>query len=181
MNEFFANVIWLLHIAFILFYTIVPFTDIHKFPELHILMLATGPLLWVHWLCNSDECSLTRLELMLRGDIEKRESFFYNLVSPIYQPTDDRQVRQIMWAVSIGLWLVTLSKFIKNPCIFKNFFDRALGRTPSHKVGHVGDQSTVIGVVTSSGVSEDGMTVLSKQRVLTKYISEPSRFSTTVV
>jgi len=177
MNEFFANAIWLLHIAFILFYTLTPFTDIHKFPELHILMLFTGPLLWVHWLCNSDECSLTRMELMLRGDIEKRESFFYNLVSPIYQPTDDQQVRQIMWVVSIGLWLITLSKFIKNPCIFKDFFNRALGRAPA-----VGSQPTVVGVVTtSSGVSEDGQTVLSKQRVVTRYISQPERFATTIV
>lgn len=124
MHLLLANLVWVLHILFVLFFVTVPFLDIMEYPELHILHLMTGPLLWVHWLANSDECALTRIEMFFRGDAEKTNSFFYNLVQPIYQPTDDRVLRQGIWVVSIGLWLITLTKFIKNPCVFKAFLGK---------------------------------------------------------
>jgi len=174
MNTFLANLIWLLHFAFILFYTITPFTDIHRFTELHILLLFAAPCIWVHWLANSDECALTHLEMFFRGgDIEKTDSFFYNLVQPVYQPTDDRHVRQFIWFASIALWLITLVKFIKNPCVFKNFFRRAFGERAD-------GNPTVMGIVTtSSDVLEDGQ-VLSTKRVVTRYTSPPERFASII-
>lgn len=169
MNTFLANLIWLLHIAFIIFYAVTPFTDIHRFPELHILLLFTGPCLFVHWLANSDECALTHLEMLFRGG-EKTESFFYNLVQPVYQPTDDRQVRSFIWAASIALWLITLVKFIKNPCVFKDFFRKALGKqTDSNPVA--------VGVITTSSSLDDGKVQASTRRLVARYIQEPSRVS----
>lgn len=131
MQHFLANLIWVLHILFVLFFVSVPFLDIMEFPELHVLHLMCGPLLFVHWLANSDECALTRIEMFLRGDAEKTNSFFYNLVQPIYQPTDDRLMRQGIWVVSIALWLITLTKFIKNPCVFRSFLHKARYGTSS--------------------------------------------------
>ena len=78
MHLLLANVIWALHILFVLFFVTVPFLDIMEHPELHILHLMTGPLLFVHSLANSDECALTRIEMLFRGDAEKGNSFFYN-------------------------------------------------------------------------------------------------------
>lgn len=180
MNQFLANLIWLLHIAFILFYVITPFTDIHKYTEMHILMLATGPLLWIHWLCNSDECALTHLENFFRGGVEKKDSFFFNLVQPIYQPTNDQQIRQFIWVASISLWLITLAKFIKNPCVFKNFFRRAIHGPLVDQSISDGARPSVVGVITtSSGVSENGQT-LTRKRVVTRYISQPERFASII-
>jgi len=121
LSQFFANLIFALHIFFVLFYTLVPFTDIKRHPELHILHLFTGPLLFIHWLANSNECALTHMESILRGGVEPENSFFYNLVDPIYRPTSDDAVKQFIWVVSIALWLVTLVKFIKNPCVLTDF------------------------------------------------------------
>jgi len=124
MNTFLANLIWILHICFVLFFVVTPFLDIEEYPELHILHLMCGPLLFIHWIAGSDECALTRMEMFFRGTEEKQTSFFYNLVQPIYQPTDDRLIRQWIWVVSIALWLITLTKFIKKPCVFRNFLTK---------------------------------------------------------
>jgi hypothetical protein len=125
MNEFLANLIFVLHILFILFFTLVPFTNIKSFPELHILHLFTGPLLFVHWLANSSDCALTQMERFFRGDdFSDDKSFFFNLVNPIYKPTDDAVLKQIIWALSIGLWLITVTKFIKNPCVLRDFWNK---------------------------------------------------------
>jgi len=121
MNTFLANLIFILHILFILFYVVVPFLNIKKHPELHILHLCTGPLLFIHWIANSSECALTRLEMFFRGETEQSNSFFFNLVNPIYKPAGDHEIRQLIWVLSIGLWLITLTKFIKNPCVMTDF------------------------------------------------------------
>lgn len=172
INGFLANVIWVLHILFILFFCLVPFFDIQKTPELHILHLFTGPLLFIHWIANSDECALTRLELMLRGgSIQKNESFFFNLVEPIYKPTGDAEVRKVIWALSIGLWLITVSKFIKNPCVFKDFFSRAMhgGRLPSSSVEQV------------QALQGSPQVVVVKKRVLRSYTSPTGQTAATIV
>ena len=121
LSRFVANLIFVLHLAFILFYALTPFTNIKRHPELHILHLFTGPLLFIHWLANSNECALTYLENALRGGVEPENSFFYNLVDPVYRPTSDAAVKQLIWVVSIALWLITLVKFIKNPCVLVDF------------------------------------------------------------
>jgi hypothetical protein len=153
MHLIFANIIWILHILFVLFFTGVPFLDIKRFPELHILHLMTGPLLWVHWLANSDECALTRIEMFLRGDTEKGESFFYNLVAPIYAQSDDTAIRQTIWFVSIVLWLITLTKFIKNPCVFKTFMHKLRngGRTAADETAGVTTLKEVVIIKEAGG------------------------------
>jgi len=123
-----------LHILFILFYVLIPFVPIHIMEELHILHLATGPLLFVHWGLNSDECCLTQMECAITGK-PKGDSFFYKLVSPIYHQADDCDVRRMVWIVAIILWLITVAKFIRQPQALKTFWRRVKdvmsGRAPS--------------------------------------------------
>jgi hypothetical protein len=136
MNTFAANLIFILHLLFIAFYSVVPFLDFTRFPELAILHLATGPLLFIHWIFNSQECALTRLEMFFRGETNQNNSFFYNLVAPIYSPTDDATLKQIIWVLAIGLWLITVTKFIKNPCVMTDFIQTVKngGRRPIQPV-----------------------------------------------
>lgn len=117
--ELAANIIWVIHIAFILWYIITPFTNNIPMLTLHFF---TGPMLWIHWVTMRDECSLTLLEMKLRGIDDCKESFFWNLVSPIYKPRTDETVRQIIWLLSILLWFVTLSKVLKRPEMIAEVF-----------------------------------------------------------
>lgn len=112
-----------LHILFIMFYVLMPFMPLHILEELHILHLATGPLLFVHWALNSDECCLTQMECAVTGK-PKGDSFFYKLVSPIYHQASDCDIRRAIWIVSIILWLITVSKFIYKPDTLKKFWRR---------------------------------------------------------
>jgi len=121
--EWAADIIWVLHIAFIAWFIIVPFTN--NYPML-VLHLFTGPLLFLHWILNSDECSLTLIEMKLRGISECKESFFWNLVSPIYKPQSDKMTRQIVWILSLFLWGVTLSKAIRHPEIVTDVLHEAI-------------------------------------------------------
>lgn len=119
-----ANLIRLLHYAFIVFYVVAPFTNNDSLLLLHLM---TGPLLWVHWYAMSDECSLTLIECWCRGIpySERHESFFFNLVNPIYKFESDADVRRFIWVVSIALWFITFIKVVNNPAILTNTFRQA--------------------------------------------------------
>lgn len=118
MGNFAANVIWLLHMLFIVWFIVTPFTTN---PNMLTLHLFTGPFLWLHWIVNNDACSLTLLEMKLRGTTDCSESFFHQLVSPIYKIRDE-EIKPYVWMATIILWLVTLSKVIKNPGMVTKMF-----------------------------------------------------------
>lgn len=116
-NAFLANVCWALHIAFVLWVLIVPFTNNEPMLVLHLFVL---PFLWFHWWVNDDTCALTLAERSLRG-VSSEESFFHNLVSPVYK-IQDSDVRSASWVISILLWLVTLAKVLQRPAMVREVF-----------------------------------------------------------
>jgi len=126
-SEFVANIIWLIHLAFIIWYTVTPFT--HAEPML-VLHLFTGPFLALHWILNDDNCSLTLMEMKLRGIEKCEESFFWNVVSPIYKPRTDDTGKQVIWIAMIGLWMVTLTKILRRPGMVGDMFRNAF-RNPN--------------------------------------------------
>lgn len=115
-----ANVVWLLHVLFVLWVVITPFTSSHQALLMHLILL---PFIFVHWILNDDTCALTLAEMKLRGlDPDQcSESFFFNLVSPIYKIRDE-SVRSLAWALAVGLWLVTAYRVYNNPAIVKDFW-----------------------------------------------------------
>jgi hypothetical protein len=120
MNDFLANLIWILHILFILWFVLTPFTNNKPMLALHFV---GGASLFVHWALGQDTCTLTLIEQKLRG-VECKDSFFFNLVSPIYKISDE-QLRPFVWIVSLALWSVTVSKIIKDPSILTSTFTQA--------------------------------------------------------
>ena len=80
MNKLLANVIWFLHVLFILSMIIIPFTNNEFLLNMYILII---PFLFFHWATNDDNCCLTVMECKLRG-IPKSNTFMNNLISPIY-------------------------------------------------------------------------------------------------
>jgi hypothetical protein len=133
-----ATFIRLLHYAFIMFYVIAPFTQNSSLLLLHLM---TGPLLWVHWYTLSDECSLTLIECWFRGIpySQRQESFFFNVVSPIYKFKSDAEVRKFIWIASIILWLITLAKVLHNPSIVTEPFRQAWYGTNPPQVTRMDD------------------------------------------
>ena len=117
LPELFANIICVLHALFLAWMAFTPFTSNEPMLVLHAIVT---PFLWFHWWINSDVCALTLAEQYLRG-VESKESFFYNLVSPIYK-IEDEHIRQFSWVASLVLWLVTISKIYAKPSMIKAVF-----------------------------------------------------------
>jgi hypothetical protein len=116
-NEFLANVVWLMHILFVLWVVIVPFTQNKPMLVLHLVMV---PFIQLHWLLSNDTCALTVAERWLRG-VDKSESFFHNLVSPIYVIKDE-DIRAWSWLLSFVLWFITLTKVVDDPSMIASVF-----------------------------------------------------------
>ena len=112
-----AFMVWALHLAFVAFMVWAPFSGNETAVALHFV---STPFLWLHWALNDDTCALTLMERGLRG-VPSEESFFHNLVSPIYK-IQDSDVRSLSWIISILLWLVTLSKVLKRPGMIRDVF-----------------------------------------------------------
>jgi hypothetical protein len=119
-NALLANVCWVLHVLFVLWVIVTPFTNNEPMLVLHLIVM---PFLWFHWLLNDDTCALTLAERTLRG-VPSEESFFHNLVSPVYKIRDS-DLRSASWAISVLLWLATLAKVLRRPDMIRDAF---LGR-----------------------------------------------------
>jgi len=126
-SEFLANVVWVLHLAFVAWMIIVPFTNNEPMLVLHLMIV---PFLWMHWALNDDTCALTLAERHLRG-VSSNESFFHNLVSPVYKIRDE-DVRSVSWLVSVALWGLTLSKVLKRPSMVRDVFTGSTSVKESH-------------------------------------------------
>lgn len=125
-NEALANLCWLLHILFVLWVLIVPFTGNEPMLVLHLIIM---PFLWFHWWLNEDTCALTLMECHFRG-VKSKDSFFHNLVSPVYKIRDG-DVRSWSWLASVLLWLLTLSKVLRRPAMIRDVFTGRANNSPS--------------------------------------------------
>lgn len=122
MSEFVANLIWIIHVLFIIWFVVTPF--VFNSPEMVLLHVMTGLTLMVHWVFNSDECALTLMETKIRG-VEKTDSFFHSLVSPIYKFESDAALRKSIWILTIVLWSISVMKLVRNPGMIKEVFEKA--------------------------------------------------------
>jgi hypothetical protein len=109
-----ANVIFMVHLLFILFMVIIPFTENSL---LHILHITTTVTLLVHWVLNSDACFLSLLESKIRN-IEYTESFISRIVSPVYKLNDN----SVVYIITILLSLISVTKLSKSLYLKKNIF-----------------------------------------------------------
>lgn len=116
-SAFLANVCAILHVLFVLWIIVTPFTSNEPMLVLHLIVV---PFLWFHWILNDDTCALTLVERHLRG-VQHDESFFHSLVSPVYK-IEDKDLRVVSWVLSVALWLFTLSKVMKRPAMIREAF-----------------------------------------------------------
>lgn len=106
-NIVIANLIWLFHVLVVAFVIIVPFLDT---PYLHILHLAFGTSLLVHWYGNSNVCSLSVMEAKFRG-LHYTQSFTHQFIAPVYE-VSSTDWSKICYMTTIVLMLLSFYKLV---------------------------------------------------------------------
>jgi len=93
------NIIFFMHVVFLLAILIVPFTNNRKNLEFYSMLI---PFLFYHWSVNDDTCALTQAEMFMTGK-HKDETFMGRLVGPIYK-MEDNEVNKLTKTLFFALW-----------------------------------------------------------------------------
>ena len=93
------NIIFIIHVVFLLAILIVPFTNNKRNLEFYSMVI---PFLFYHWSVNDDTCALTQAEMMVTGK-HKDETFMGRLVGPIYK-MEENQVNNMTKTMFFVLW-----------------------------------------------------------------------------
>jgi hypothetical protein len=100
-----ATFVMVFHIVIVMFTLLAPFTDSTGLLILHITWSIT---LLVHWIGNSNACSLTLLESKFRG-VESCETFMHRLISPFYD-IPEGVLSKICYIMTVLLMLFSMYK-----------------------------------------------------------------------
>ena len=118
MRDFIAYIIQVIHILVLVFIVATPFFGDEYYLSLHLVVI---PFIMLHWLTNQTVCALTELEKIVRGGcvdeetffgqimvpIYKNESFVGKIISPFYKFKDEDTEKKVVWFGLTLLWLIT--------------------------------------------------------------------------
>lgn len=118
MRDFIAYLIQVIHILVRIFIVATPFLGSEYLLTLHLMII---PFIMLHWLTNQTVCALTELEKIVRGGcldtetffgqimipIYKNESFVGRILAPFYEIKDKDTEKKVVWAGLGLLWLIT--------------------------------------------------------------------------
>jgi hypothetical protein len=113
-STFLADIIFLFHMAIVLFVLLAPFTQISAILILHITFCLS---LLVHWYANSNVCSLTLLEGHFRG-LNHTNTFTHQLISPMYD-ISDTDASTIAYIITYIVMFISIY-YLYNSQEFKN-------------------------------------------------------------
>ena len=116
-----AGTIRIIHILVRIFILATPFFGGDYLLSLHFLII---PFIMLHWITNQSVCALTEMEKLIRGGCESKDTFFGQVMDPIYKSEsfigrlaapfytfkDEETETLAVWVVLTGLWLITLYK-----------------------------------------------------------------------
>lgn len=117
MHYYLLKLIMVIHILFLLFLFIVPFTNSNYLLLIHVII---SPFIMIHWLLNDNTCALTMMEKFVRqqmygpdATIKDEDCFTCRIIDPIYKFTDNYSDNSwVAYAILTILWLISLSKLI---------------------------------------------------------------------
>ena len=112
-NVFAANLIWCLHVLLILFIVLAPFTGDALIILLNLVIMAG---IMFHWIVNNQVCCLTELEKICRGKECDSETFFGNLVGPVYSANSN----MYSWILILILFAYNLKKLYEKKSQLKS-------------------------------------------------------------
>lgn len=117
MNETLLKIITLIHIQFLIFLLVSPFTNSNYVLLLHSVVI---PFIILHWICNDNTCMLTIIERGIRKQLNKNtpneniiddHCVTCKIIEPIYNFRNDyKQFTKIIYAITITLWLISTIK-----------------------------------------------------------------------
>jgi hypothetical protein len=99
-----ANIIRVLHFLLVVFIIGAPFFGGPHLLTYHFIIV---PFILLHWLTNQSVCALTEMEKMLRGTDCDEETFFGQLVGPVYKFKTQREENLFVWTLMGTLWMVS--------------------------------------------------------------------------
>lgn len=112
-KQILLNIITVLHMLFVLFVIVVPFTSSNYLLFLHALFI---PFLLFHWVLNDNTCALTIIERKLRQQISGSdkiddECITCKLIEPVYDFRKNHETfTTIIYTITITLWLISVYK-----------------------------------------------------------------------
>lgn len=112
MKEILLKIITLIHILFVLFVIVAPFTNSNYILFVHAIFI---PFLLIHWVCNDNTCVLTIIERKLRKqlykDYDEDDCITCRLVEPVYDFRKNyKSFTVLIYAVTILLWSISFGK-----------------------------------------------------------------------
>lgn len=109
MTTFFANIITFIHILYILFIVVIPFTNSNYLLFLHTIIV---PFMVIHWLLNDNTCFLTLLEKYVRNSTD--DCFTCKIIEPIYGFNNNyKHMSDIIYIITLFLWVISFTKLYK--------------------------------------------------------------------
>jgi hypothetical protein len=112
-TQLLLNIVTVLHIIFVLFVVVVPFTSSNYLLFIHSIFI---PFLLFHWIINDNTCALTIIERKLRQQISGKdfvddECITCKLIEPVYDFRKNYETfTVIIYTVTISLWLISVYK-----------------------------------------------------------------------
>lgn len=99
-----ADLVALLHLAFIVWMCAAPFARDLQHVGLHAILCV---FLLGHWVLGNKTCAFTILEKALRGLQTDEESFIHSIVGPVYEVPDAKLKVLVRW-MTVCLLLVSV-------------------------------------------------------------------------
>jgi len=103
--EIIADLIYLIHLAVVLFIVFAPFSNSLSILILHVAFSMT---LIIHWKTNSNVCCLTIAESWFRG-VEMSGTFLNKIMEPVYKISENK-MSSIIWTVTLVMMAVSCYK-----------------------------------------------------------------------
>lgn len=110
LYELSLQMITFIHIMYILFIILAPFSNVTFALVLHAIII---PFMVFHWLTNNNMCALTLLEKHIRrqkdANSNNDDCFTCKLIEPIYDFTNNKgSMNLFIYLITFGLWGTTL-------------------------------------------------------------------------
>jgi|TARA_R100001198_G_C5163337_1_gene167467 hypothetical protein len=93
------NIIFFIHLVFLIFILVIPFTNDRRNLEFYSILI---PFIFYHWSVNDDTCALTQAEMAITGS-KKEETFMGRVVGPIYK-MEENEINHLTKTVFFVLW-----------------------------------------------------------------------------
>ena len=110
MSEIIGLVIKVIHFLVVVFIIGTPFWGDDYFLSMHMLIV---PFIMLHWITNQSVCALTEMEKLVTGKTCDDETFFGQVVGPVYKFNTVHEENTFLWMLMISLWVITIIKLRK--------------------------------------------------------------------